>query len=120
MSPEVMGIAIVVGTVLALVIAFGRRRSRTAASGIEDALAAHGAMRCIAIEGVLARLATRGGSPDIVAAWARLERPLLEALPDCPPDLKAPLAWTLERCAQACSNRAIAQSLMTVRNGLMP
>jgi hypothetical protein len=81
-------------------------------------LGARGASRCIAASGYLRVLAARGDSAAIAEAWRTLEVPLLEALPDCPPGTKPELARALEGCASVCANRATAQSLMVMRNGI--
>jgi hypothetical protein len=82
-------------------------------------LGSAGPARCAAAANVLDALAAVGDSEQIVDAWERLEGPLLEALPDCPPPLKTRLADALAACANACANRVTAQGLMTVRNSLV-
>lgn len=95
----------------------GRRRGRAVPLG--PVLGSHGAMRCIAAVGVLQALATQDDGSVIVDAWEQLEGPLLQALPDCPPDRKLDLADALAACSAACPNRAAAQAMMTLRNGLV-
>jgi len=43
----------------------------------------------------------------------------VEALPDCPPDLKPALITALEAVAQATANRDTAKRIMTARNSLL-
>ncbi len=115
----VVGIAvmIVVAAVVALMLML-MMRSRGTTVRVDRVLSTHGAFRCMAVEQALVALADRGDSAAIVVAWSRLEGPLLEALTDCPPDLKPRLADALARCSVACANRAVAQSLMVLRNSL--
>lgn len=82
-------------------------------------LTAHGPARCIAAAHYLDQLAKREDSAAITAAWARLEMPLLEALPDCPPDYKLPLINALDACARPCRVVATARAIITMRNSLL-
>src|SRR3954466_15254504 len=93
------------------------RRGRPVPLG--PVLGSAGPARCAAAANVLDALAAVGDSEQIVDAWERLEGPLLESLPDCPPQLKPRLADALAACANACANRATSQALMTVRNSLI-
>jgi hypothetical protein len=94
-----------------------QRSPRSRPVPLGPVLGSHGAMRCAAAVNVLHALSA-ADSPIIAAAWDQLEGPLLEALPDCPPSVKPALAEALAECAQACANRAAAQGMMEMRNGL--
>jgi hypothetical protein len=77
-----------------------------------------GPRRCLAAADLLERLSGED-TARIAAAWGELEGPLLEALPDCPPDAKERLAVALANCASACRHRASAQGMMSLRNSLL-
>jgi hypothetical protein len=96
-------------------VGFLFRRSPT--SRIDRVLAAHGAQRCLAALEFLPWLTSH--PDDIVAAWERCELPLVQAVPDCPPDAKAPLLRALENCSAACRNRDVARRIMVVRDSLV-
>ena len=77
---------------------------------------ARGAARCLLAIEVVRRLT--GDPAGIPAAWERIELPLVQDLPDCPPDAKAPLLRALEDCAAACRHRETARRIMLVRDSL--
>ena len=78
---------------------------------------ARGAARCLVAIGTL-RWLTGGDPAGIPDAWERIELPLVQDLPDCPPDAKAPLLRALEDCAAACRHRETARRIMLVRDSL--
>ncbi len=80
---------------------------------------AQGAMRCVIATQLLEQLAKRGNSQNIIDLWERVEMPILQAIPDCPPDQKTPLANALTDAAKQVTNREIAKRMMTMRNGLL-
>jgi hypothetical protein len=94
-----------------------RLRARHVA--LETVLAEVGSRRCLAATAALEGLAEQD-SETIAETWTRLEGPLLEALPDCPPEDKPRLAEALAECAERCSRRASARSMMLLRNSLLP
>ncbi len=53
------------------------------------------------------------------AYWDRLEMPLVQAIPDCPPALKAALREALEGLHGLLRHRQYMQRVMTVRNSLV-
>ncbi len=77
-----------------------------------------GPRRCARAAEVLELLAEED-SPTIAATWTRLEGPLLEAMPDCPPELKVRLGELLTACAERCSARSSARGMMALRNALL-
>ena len=85
---------------------------------VTDLLALRGPARCQA--GVAALTAMATDPSGIPAEWERLELPLIQDLPDCPPATKAPLRRALEDCAGACRNREVARRIMVVRDSLLP
>jgi hypothetical protein len=100
----------------------GLRRSRNAQVRRSDLTlvnAAVGPRRIAAATAVLEGLARRCDSEAIAGTWHELEGPLLEALPDCPPEAKVDLAAALASCAEACANRESAQGMMLIRNSLL-
>lgn len=98
---------------------FLRRRSQ---DGLRLALVvcqAHGARRCVKAMELLEALAEADDGPAVAAAWHELELPLLEALPDCPPDLKFRLIAACDAAAAVTAHRETAKGLMAVRNSLV-
>jgi hypothetical protein len=113
----VLGLIIVVVVVAWLI----RGRSRVVHPDIlRRVLHANGAGRCVAALRLFQDLAARRDEASIAIAWEALELPLLQALPDCPPDAKAALVLALDACAMACGNRDLDKRIMTLRDGLYP
>lgn len=91
-----------------------RRRSVRAADRV---LLARGPARCVAAVAALAELSR--DPEQIPPAWERIELPLVQDLPDCPPATKLALQRALEDCSGACRNRDIARRIMVVRDSLL-
>ncbi len=108
---------IFVAVAVAVALRRGRRRHRDAIAAV---VAHSGAARCQAAIPLFRALAARGDQQAIAAAWEVLELPLLQALPDCPPDDKPDLVVALDACAQRCSNRDLSKRIMTLRRGIYP
>jgi hypothetical protein len=120
----VPGLILAVGILCtAALIVWLRRRGSGGSFGRSVNLAnirsTHGAARCLAVTHLLSDLGRRGDSTRIANAWNDLEMPLLEALPDCPPDAKTALIDALDACAKACRVVACRHSIMTIRNSLL-
>jgi hypothetical protein len=81
--------------------------------------AAHGATRCVRAMELLEELARTGDAQAVAAAWTVLELPLVEALPDCPPQAKLRLITACEAAAGIATHRETAKGLMAVRNSLL-
>lgn len=113
---EVLGVLLAAAAVVVVVVA-ARSSPKT---GVAAVLRAHGPARCLAAIKLLHRLAERGDEAAIAIAWDSIELPLVEALPDCPPDAKPDFVATCDALAQACANRGLAKRVMTVRNSLLP
>ena len=111
-------LAIAIGVAVAIWL---RRRLHPglARGDLDHLLSAHGAARCIEAARVLRRLAERGDSAAIVIAWEAIELPLLQAIPDCPPDFKVELINALDECARACRTVETSRRLMTMRNSMI-
>ncbi len=76
-----------------------------------------GPARCVA---AVAALNTLREDPEALPrAWERIELPLVQALPDCPPATKVLLQRALEDCAGSCRHRETAQRIMVVRDSLL-
>lgn len=108
--------------VVAIIVAF-RSLGRALAihrDAIREVLAHNGAGRCLAAIPLFRTLAAGGDQRAIAAAWEALELPLVQALPDCPPDAKPELVVVLDACAQACSNRELTKRVMTLRRSIYP
>jgi len=108
-----------VAAAVATVVTLLRQRSRQER---EDRLAklidAHGPIRCLLAARMLADLAKRGDGKAVAIAWERIELPLLQALPDCPPDGKVGLIAALDAAA-LIAPREVAKQLITMRNSLV-
>lgn len=115
-------ILLIGGAVTILLILWLRQRvgrTGTGPADLDRVLATRGAARCIAATLLLEALARRGDQDAIVRTWERLELPLLEALPDCPPDYKRPLVDALDGCVRVCQVVAVSRSMMDLRNSLL-
>ncbi len=115
-------ILLVVACVIAALIAMAarQRRADAAVKGLmRRALEANGAGRCIASLAVLRQLRDLSAPETVAGAWDVLELPLLDALPDCPPDYKTPLREALEDVAKRCAKRDIARRVMVMRDALV-
>lgn len=96
-----------------------RRRSSDAAPLVDRMLRAYGAARCIEAVPALEYLAAQAVTPEIVMYWQRIELPLLQALPDCPPSHKIALREALEKCSRNCAHRDTARGIMNMRDALV-
>jgi hypothetical protein len=114
----IIGALVLLAAAWALSAWFGKRAS-VGQGAVQRVLAANGAARCVAALGLLCALGDRGDQTAIAAAWERIEMPLLQALPDCPPDAKIELVAALDECAKACRDRELAKRLITMRNSLI-
>ena len=83
---------------------------------VERLLEAHGAARCAIAVTVMQRLCAMPN--DIPSVWERIELPLVQDLPDCPPSTKQQLIAALEDCSAACRHRDTARRIMIVRDSL--
>ncbi len=113
---------LVAGGAAILLIVWLRRRTMPSVQ-VEDAvarvLAAHGPARCLEATRLLRSLAERGPVERISPTWDAIELPLLQALPDCPPDYKIELINALDAAARACRQVETARAIMTMRNSLV-
>jgi hypothetical protein len=117
------GLIAVLGIIaaVAILIAWTTRRGIAIHRDAISAVTAHnGAGRCLAAIPLFRTLAANGDQRAIAAAWEALELPLVQALPDCPPDAKPELVLVLDACAQACSNRELTKRIMTLRRSIYP
>lgn len=111
--------ALLIGSGATLLIVWLRGRSRGGTAGVEPVLQAQGAARCVAAARLFQELARSGDQERIERSWEALEMPLLQALPDCPPDYKIELINALDACSRACTRREVAKRIMAMRNGLL-
>jgi hypothetical protein len=88
-------------------------------STVQTILGAKGAVRCLIATEVFKQLAVRGSNATISTLWEAVEMPLLQSIPDCPPDHKLPLANALTDAAKKVTNRAVAKRMMDMRNSLL-
>jgi hypothetical protein len=96
-----------------------RRLSRSPRTATARILAAQGAARCVAAAKFLRDWTARPDQAALALAWERIELPLLQALPDCPPDYKIELVTALDEAVKACANREVAKRINTLRNSLI-
>jgi hypothetical protein len=118
------GVIAAIGIIVVAAILIALRSSRRGIAIHRDAIrevtAHNGAGRCLAAIPLFRTLAANGDQGAIAAAWEALELPLVQALPDCPPDAKPELVVVLDACAQACSNRELTKRIMTLRRSIYP
>jgi hypothetical protein len=118
------GVIAAVGLCIAVAIAVAYRSLRRGPGvhrdAIREVLAHNGAGRCLAAIPLFRTLAAGGDQRAIATAWEALELPMVQALPDCPPDAKPELVVVLDACAQACSNRELTKRIMTLRRSIYP
>src|ERR1043165_8189302 len=95
------------------------RKQDVGRTAVQKVLGAVGPARCLAAIRVLNDLKDEANHDATAAVWAAIELPLLQALPDCPPDAKPVLMNALDALAKATANRELAKRVMTLRNGLM-
>ncbi len=116
-------LAVLVITLVALtglLITWLRTRSGTTAAirhGTEEVLLANGAARCVAAARLLRALTGRSG--ELPTAWDQIELPLLQALPDCPPDYKIELINALDSAAKSTGHRETSRRILTLRNSML-
>jgi hypothetical protein len=121
MSGGAIAVIAIVAAVAILIALSARGRGIAVHRDALRAVIAHnGAGRCLAAIPLLRTLAANGDQRAIAAAWEELELPLVQALPDCPPDAKPELVVVLDACAQACSNRELTKRIMTLRRSIYP
>jgi hypothetical protein len=115
-----MYLALVVALVIAIMLVMRlAKRSTMIDSTVQRIVSAQGAMRCLLATQLFEQLAKRGNNSNIVELWEKVEMPLLQAIPDCPPDQKTPLANAITDAAKQVTNREIAKRMMTLRNGIL-
>ncbi|TVR43757.1 MAG: hypothetical protein EA402_08785 [Planctomycetota bacterium] len=117
-------ILLIAGAVVIIALLALARLARSAstaafASECEDFLVAVGARRCELAVGLLRHLQRVQPESELHAIWERIELPLVEALPDCPPELKNILMKRLDLLHNRCRNREYQRRIMTLRNSLV-
>lgn len=107
-------IVIAVFAVLRLV-----RKHQNSQDAVAKVLSSVGPARCLAAIKVVTSLKQEANQRATVAVWDAIELPLVQALPDCPPNAKPVLMNALDSLAKATANRELAKRVMTLRNSLM-
>ncbi len=95
------------------------RKQDVSRDAVQQVLGKVGPARCLAAVRVINDLKNEANLRATVAVWDAIELPLLQALPDCPPDAKPLLMNALDALAKATANRELAKRVMTLRNGLL-
>jgi hypothetical protein len=110
---------IVVLLVVVCAIAFLARSAGRLAMDAElaNTLESTGAQRCHHAVALL-RLAGRLDRERLHSLWEQIELPLLEAMPDCPPDLKPLLIGRFDMLHGRTKHREYQRRIMAVRNAL--
>ncbi|MFW5752976.1 MAG: hypothetical protein ACOCYV_02875 [Planctomycetota bacterium] len=119
MENELIIVASVVAALVLLAIVLRMRAPRVARVQTVAVLRVRGAARVQAALALFRLLALGGDERRIERAWEEVEMPLIEALPDCPPSLKQPLALTLDDLHGCCRKRELQRRIMDVRNSLL-
>lgn len=115
-------VALIAGGLGALFVLWYRERAKPGMNeeqAIRRLRSTTGAARCMQAARALLDAGASGSTERIVRLFDGIEVPLLEALPDCPPDYKAELIAGLDACAKACRDTAAARRIVTLRNSLM-
>jgi hypothetical protein len=114
-------VAVVAGAIGAMIVIWARGRFAPVGGikAVERVIAAHGASRCIEAARLLRDLAARGDSAGIARDFDAIELPLVQAIPDCPPDYKAELIAALDACARSCRIVEVTKRIMTMRNSML-
>ncbi len=97
---------------------FWTSRRRQAESLTAAFLGAAGPRRCLLAPALLRRLASDPADAR-QRAWDRIEIPLLQAIPDCPPALKGELVDALDGLAKVSTNRSLAKRINDLRNSVL-
>jgi hypothetical protein len=115
-------IALIAGGLGALFVLWWRERQKP---GFTDEQAVRrvrqliGPARCVQAARLLQDVGVSASSRRIAMVFDALEGPLLEALPDCPPDYKAEIISALDLCAKSCRDNATSRRIVALRNSLM-
>lgn len=113
-------VLLIAGVIVALFLVMRVMRKQDISRGaVQKVLDAVGPARCLAAIRVINGLKDEANQRATAAVWDAIEMPLLQALPDCPPDAKPLLMNALDALAKATANRELAKRVMTLRNGLM-
>lgn len=115
--PIFIGI-IVVALIGTVVVLLRRRPTIDVRDRIERILMTRGSNRCVEAGRLLRSLAD-DAREELDDAWAKIELPLLEALPDCPPDYRVDLINALDAAAKAARRRETAKAISTMRNSML-
>ncbi len=113
------GVLVLIGLGVFIITRVRTRALDTGEStGMARAVGVSGAARCIEAIAQLKRLAASGDQPAIALAWAALEDPLRDDLPNCPAALRPQLAAALEECAASCVRPELKARLTAFRQQL--
>jgi hypothetical protein len=120
MSIVIILLVVLVAAGVAMAVRAGTNRQQHVGAAARLAIQRSvGDDRYTTVTRMLNDLAQRGDSTRIAAVWEEIELPLLQILPDCPPDSKGPLIDALDAAALVCRNRDTAKGMMTLRDSMM-
>ena len=78
-----------------------------------------GPARAAAISDWLMETADKNQHRVLTNMWPQIEDHLFQVIPDCGPELKQRLAFTLRDCHAICKHRAIQRAIMDLSNSLL-
>lgn len=116
----ILGVMVVIA--VGVVTVYLVRKSVTeggGAKGVDAIRAATGPSRCMLLLEHFNALAAKGNQGVIMRDWEAVEMLLLEAIPDCPPGLKAPMVTALDALHGQITNRSYQRRIMGARNSLV-
>jgi hypothetical protein len=115
-------LALIAGGAGALFVLWWRERKKPGFGDeqqLRRILSMTGPARCVHAARLLQDVAGSGSTQRIAKVFDGLEGPLLEALPDCPPDYKAEIIAALDLCARTCKDAVTTRKIVALRNSLM-
>ncbi|TVR09784.1 MAG: hypothetical protein EA401_12645 [Planctomycetota bacterium] len=116
----ILAVVVLVGSMIALAVLARRASTQAFVDGLDDFAQAPGPRRCELAAGVLRHLKRVDPPQRRQEIWDHIEMPLLEALPDCPPELKPILINRLDELYRSLKHRDYQRRIMTMRNSLVP
>lgn len=116
----ILAVAALMGCMIALAVLARRASTQAFVDGLDDFPQAPGPRRCELAVGVLRHLKRVDPPERRQEIWDAIELPLLQALPDCPPELKPIMINRLDDLHRSIKHREYQRRIMTMRNSLVP
>ncbi len=119
---ELLIVSFIIGIAFVLFVVLKQRAPAQRKRQTRQALSLYGAARLSALSLIIEDMAKRGGGRfagnTLFEQWELLEIPLLEVLPDCPPDERTVLIARLNALYEATAHRALQKQVMDMRRKL--